>query len=201
MTTRLRTAALPAAAAFLVLLIGIGAWFFLGHGGGNQIGGIGGPFTLTDGDGRTVTDRDLRGHYLLVYFGYTYCPDVCPTTLTSLAGALDKLGPRADLLQPVFITVDPARDTPKVMKDYTAAFGPRFLGLTGTPEQIATAAREYRVYYAVHRDADAKANAYTVDHSSLVYLMDPDGRFVAPIRADAGADQMAGDIAKYLPGG
>jgi protein SCO1/2 len=201
MKLRWRAAALPIVAAVVVLLIGVGAWHFVAQDAAEQLGTIGGSFTLTDGDGRTITERDLRGHYLLVYFGYTYCPDVCPTTLNEIAAALDKLGPRADAVQPVFITVDPQRDTPAVMKTYAAAFGPRMLGLTGTPEQIAAVAREYRVYYAIHRDADAKSDAYTVDHSSIVYLMDRDGRFVAPIRADAAAEQMAADIGSHLPGG
>lgn len=200
MSRRWHGLALPVAAFLLVLAVGVGGWFYLSHDAAEQIGGIGGPFTLEDGAGHAVTDHDLRGHYLLVYFGYTFCPDVCPTTLTAIAGALDKLGRQADQVQPVFITVDPERDTPKVMHDYTAAFSPRILGLTGTPEQIAKAAGAYRVYYAKHRTGEA-AGDYTMDHSSIIYLMGPDGRFIVPIRADESAQQMATDIARHMGAG
>ena len=160
---------------------------------------IGGPFTLTDGAGKTVTDRSFRGKYMLVYFGYTFCPDVCPTTLTQVADALDKLGARADQVQPLFITVDPARDTPLVVGQYAAAFGPRLDGLTGTAEQIATVAKEYRVYYAPHRTGPNPGD-YTMDHSSILYLMDPQGRFDGIIRADESADAMAADLSKLVGG-
>ncbi len=188
---------LPALAFVVLLAIGAGAWLFLSRGDGAGIGGIGGPFTLQDGDGHPVTDRDFRGRFLLVYFGYTFCPDVCPTTLNEVANALDTLGPKADRVQPLFITVDPQRDTPAVVRDYAASFSPRIEGLTGTPEQIAAVAREYRVYYAPQRPAGA-GDGYTVDHSSILYLMDPDGRFVVPIRTDETGQAMAAEIAKYL---
>ncbi len=158
---------------------------------------IGGSFSLTDASGRAVTDRDFRGKYLLVYFGYTFCPDVCPTTLNQMAGALDTLGARADRIQPLFVTVDPGRDTPAVLLQYTAAFTPRLLGLTGTPEQIAAVAKAYRVYYAEHRTGTAPLD-YTMDHSSIIYLMAPDGQFVAPIRADAEASEMAAEIGRIV---
>jgi len=158
---------------------------------------IGGPFALVDGDGHTVTDGDFRGKYLLVYFGYTYCPDVCPTTLNAVAGALDRLGKKAERLQPLFITVDPRRDTPAVIKQYTAAFTPRLLGLTGTATQIAAVAKEYRVYYAEHRTGPGPDD-YSVDHSSILYLMGPDGRFVAPIRADETGAEIAADLNKLV---
>jgi protein SCO1/2 len=178
-----------------LLLLGTGTFLWLnGDAGGPTVGG---PFTLEDSSGRTVTDRDFRGKYLLVYFGYTYCPDVCPTTLNAVAGALDQLGKKADDLQPVFITVDPRRDTPAVMKQYTAAFSPRLLGLTGTAEQIAAAAKEYRVYYAEHRTGPGP-NDYSMDHSSILYLMGPDGRFIAPIRTDESAKDIASALAKFM---
>ena len=158
---------------------------------------IGGPFRLVDQNGRVVTERSYAGKYMLVYFGYTFCPDVCPTTLTQVAAALDTLGPKADRIQPVFITVDPRRDTPAAMRAYAAAFTPRLVGLTGTPEQIAAVAHEYRVYYAEHRTGPG-ADDYTMDHSSLLYLMGPDGQFVAPIRAEADGQTMAADIARLL---
>ncbi|HEY8289364.1 MAG TPA: SCO family protein, partial [Acetobacteraceae bacterium] len=131
--------------AFLV--IGTGGFLWLSAGGGDRIASLGGPFQLEDGNGKPVTDRDFRGSYMLVYFGYTFCPDVCPTTLNAVADAMDRLGPKAARVQPLFITVDPKRDTPAVVKQYAAAFGPKIDGLTGTPEQIAAVAKEYRVYY------------------------------------------------------
>ena len=183
----------------VVVLGGIGAvaWRQLSEHAGNALTAIGGPFSLTDGQGHTVTDRDLRGRYMLVYFGYTFCPDVCPTTLNAVADAMDKLGPKADRVQPVFITVDPKRDTPAVVKQYAAAFGSRIEGLTGTPEEIAKVAKEYRVYYAEHRTGPGP-NDYTMDHSSILYLMGPDGRFIAPVRADQSGDEMAAVLARLI---
>jgi len=177
------------------LLLGTGAYIWVSSGGTPSL--VGGPFTLEDGNGKQVTDRDFRGKYMLVYFGYTFCPDVCPTTLNGVAEALEQLGDKAERLQPIFITVDPKRDTPEVMKRYTAAFSPRLTGLTGTPEQIAKVAREYRVYYAEHRTGPAP-NDFTVDHSSILYLIGPDGKFIAPIRADEAAAQIAADLARLM---
>jgi protein SCO1/2 len=178
-----------------LLLLGTGAFLWLnGEAGGPSVGG---PFTLINGEGHTVTDRDFRGKYLLVYFGYTYCPDVCPTTLNAVAGALDKLGTTADRLQPLFITIDPRRDTAAVVKQYAAAFSPRLLGLTGTPAEIATVAKEYHVYYAEHRTGPGP-NDYSMDHSSILYLMGPDGKFIAPIRADGTSAEMAAALGKLM---
>ncbi len=191
-----RTWLLPTLAIIVVLVIGGGAWLYISQDVSAQIGGIGGPFTLIDGSGQTVTDRTFRGRFMLVYFGYTFCPDVCPTTLTTVAAALDRLGPQADQVQPLFITVDPARDTPKVMHEYTAAFSPRILGLTGSEQQIGAVARGYRVYFASH--AAAGTSDYTVDHSSILYLMGPDGRFVAPLRTDQSAGALAAEIRKDM---
>jgi len=188
---------IPIAAFVVVLLAGVGAWFAMSHSASEAFGGVGGPFTLEDGNGHAVTDRDFRGRYLLVYFGYTFCPDVCPTTLNAVAGAFDKLGPQADKLQGLFITVDPHRDTPAVVRDYAAGFSPHILGLTGTSEQIETVAREYRVYYAPQRTATS-GESYTVDHSSILYLMGPDGKFIVPIRTDQTGEAMAAEIAKHL---
>lgn len=139
-----------------VLLLALAGYLWLGVPGSDkqtasEQPAIGAPFTLVNAAGHTVTDRDFRGKYMLIYFGYTFCPDVCPTTLNALAGALEKLGPRADRVQPLFITVDPKRDTPSIIGQYTAAFGARIIGLTGTSEQIATVEKEYRVYAAEHR--------------------------------------------------
>jgi cytochrome oxidase Cu insertion factor (SCO1/SenC/PrrC family) len=121
-----------------------------GSSSGTQTGGalIGGPFSLTDQTGRPVTDADYRGRYMLIYFGFTFCPDVCPTELQVMATALDQLGRQADEVQPIFITIDPERDTPSQLAGYVSQFHPRMAGLTGTPEQIASVARAYRVYYA-----------------------------------------------------
>jgi protein SCO1/2 len=179
-----------------VLLLGAGGYLWLGGGGAGNGGlSIGGPFTLQDGNGRTVTDRDLHGKYLLVYFGYTFCPDVCPTTLTAVADAMDKLGAKADQVQPVFITVDPKRDTPAVIRQYAASFSPRLIGLTGTPDQIAAVARDYRVYHAEHRTGPGP-NDYSIDHSSVLYLMGPDGRFIAPVNAEQSGEEIAAAIRK-----
>jgi protein SCO1/2 len=180
-----------------VLLLGAGGFFWLSGNGENSPITIGGPFTLEDGSGKPVTDRDFRGKYMLVYFGYTFCPDVCPTTLNAVADAMDKLGPAAAHIQPVFITVDPKRDTPAVVKQYAAAFGPNIEGLTGTPEQIAKAAKEYRVYYAEHRTGPGPDD-YSMDHSSVLYLMSPDGGFVAPVRADQSGDEIAANLKKLM---
>lgn len=180
-----------------VLLIGAGGFLWLGSSGGNNPMGIGGPFTLEDGNGKPVTDSDFRGKFMLVYFGYTFCPDVCPTTLNAVADAMDKLGSSASRIQPLFITVDPKRDTPAVVKQYAAAFGPKVEGLTGTPDEIANVAKAYRVYFAEHRTGSGP-NDYTMDHSSVLYLMDTKGRFLAPIRADQSGDEIAANLKRLM---
>jgi protein SCO1/2 len=180
-----------------VLLVGAGGILWLSGNGGNNPISIGGPFTLEDGNGKPVTDRDFRGKYMLVYFGYTFCPDVCPTTLNAVADAMDKLGPAATRIQPLFVTVDPKRDTPEVVKQYAAAFGPSIIGLTGSAEQIAQVAKEYRVYYAEHRTGPGP-NDYSMDHSSVLYLMSPDGAFIAPVRADQSGDEIAANLKKLM---
>jgi protein SCO1 len=177
------------------LILGTGAFVWLSGGGPASL--VGGPFTLEDGNGKQVTDRDFHGKHMLVYFGYTFCPDVCPTTLNEVADALDHLGAKANSLEPIFITVDPKRDTPAVVKQYTAAFSPKLIGLTGTPEQIANVAKAYRVYYAEHRTGPGP-NDYSMDHSSILYLMGPDGKFIAPVRADESGKDMAEDITKLM---
>lgn len=156
---------------------------------------IGGPFRLAASDGRTITDRSFPGRSMLIYFGYSHCRDVCPTTLATLAAALDRLGPLAARVQPLFVTVDPLRDTPAVLDRYLAAFSPRLLGLTGTPQQIRAMQRAYDVRSVSHPLA---AGGYDIEHSSVLYLMGPHGRFLAPIRADEGAADMASDIAAHL---
>jgi protein SCO1/2 len=180
-----------------ILLLGAGGFLWLGNSAGNNALGIGGPFTLQDGNGKSVTDKDFRGKYMLVYFGYTFCPDVCPTTLNAVADAMDKLGPAASRVRPLFITVDPKRDTAAVVKQYAAAFGPSIEGLTGTPDEIASVAKEYRVYYAEHHTGPG-ANDYSMDHSSVLYFMSPDGGFIAPIRADQSGDEIAANLRKLM---
>ena len=151
---------------------------------------IGGPFTLVTPDGTTVTDQTYRGKWLLVYFGFTYCPSSCPTTLLEVATALEKLGADAAELQPLFITVDPQRDTREVLEGYTWSFDSRIVGLTGTPQQIAAIAQEYGVYYATHRTGPG-AEDYVIDHSTYLYLMDPYGQFVRAFDADESGDRIA----------
>ena len=140
---------------------------------------IGGPFNLIDDKGTPVTEAALRGRPSVIYFGYTFCPEVCPTTLADLARWMKALGPDADKLNYVFVTVDPERDTPKLMHEYVNAFDPRIRGFTGTPEQIAKVARKYRVYYQREPTSDG---GYVMDHSSILYLMSPDEKFVTLIQ-------------------
>lgn len=157
---------------------------------------VGGPFRLTDHTGKAVTDADYRGKYLLIYFGYTFCPDVCPTELSTMAAALDALGPEAERVQPLFVTVDPERDTVAHLAEYVPLFHPRLIGLTGTPEQVRDVARAYRVYAA--KSPGSAGENYLMDHSSFVYLMGPDGKFVAVFPGAAGSEKMAGDIKKRI---
>ena len=139
---------------------------------------IGGPFTLVDDTGAQVSEADLKGKSTVMYFGYTFCPEVCPTTLTDLAQWMQMIGQDADRLNYVFVTVDPERDTPKVMHDYVSAFDPRIRGLTGTSEQIAKVTKEYGVYYKRIPTSDG---GYVMDHSAVLYMMDPKGKFVGVI--------------------
>jgi protein SCO1/2 len=160
-----------------------------------QLPQIGGHFALSTPDGRRVTDTTFRGKWLLVYFGYTSCPDVCPTTLSAMALALDKLGPLADKVQPVFITVDPERDTSKIVGEYVKDFDPRFVGLVGSPQEIGTAAEQFHVYYRVRQLGN---NEYVVDHSSFIYLIDPNGAFVRLLTGDLPGHQLADELRKLM---
>ena len=164
--------------------------------------GIGGPFRLMSdglrGDGREVTDADFRGRWMLVYFGYTHCPDACPTALADMANAVDALG--ADAARKVallFITVDPERDTPAVMQDYVRAFDAPITALSGTAEQIAAAARAYRVYYQKHPRDDG---GYDMDHSSIIYLMDPRGVFTANFTHETPPEAITAKLRSVLTG-
>jgi protein SCO1/2 len=158
--------------------------------------GIGGPFTLVDGNGRRVTEADLRGKLALIFFGFTHCPDVCPTELQAVGQAMDLLGPQAEGVRPVFITVDPERDTPERMKDYVALFHPSITGLTGTPEQVAAAARAWRVYY--NKVTPPGASEYLMDHSSFTYLMGRDGSLRSLFRPGVTPEEMATTIRANL---
>jgi protein SCO1 len=158
---------------------------------------IGGPFSLVGADGKPVTDRDFRGRYMLIFFGFTHCPDICPAELQVVAQALEQLGDKAKKVVPIFITLDPERDTPEAMANYVKSFGPNFVGLTGSPEAIAAAAKAYRVAYSKVENKES-AGDYSVDHSALVYLMDPEGRYVTHFSYGLSADQMAEKLGKSL---
>ena len=139
-------------------------------------GTVGGPFTLTDHTGRQRSDAEFRGRLMIVYFGYTFCPDVCPADLMAITRALDQLGPAARGIQPVFITIDPARDTTKVLGDYVAAFHKSFIGLTGSPEEIRKVANAYKAFYA--KVPSERPGEYAIDHTGVIYLMGRDGEYL-----------------------
>ncbi|MGE0423225.1 MAG: SCO family protein [Reyranellaceae bacterium] len=171
----------------LAIVAGI-AWVVADIGSGAPA--IGGPFTLTDQNGKRVTDQDFRGKPTIIYFGYAYCPDVCPTSLLLMQTAVDQLGPQAAAkVNQVFITIDPERDTSAALKDYVAQFGSTMVGLTGTPEQIAAAAKAFRVYYQKVPGKDGAP--YLMDHSSIFYLMDRDFRFVKHFTHQSKAEDIA----------
>ena len=160
-----------------------------------QIAAIGGPFKLIDQNGQTVTDQDLKGHPFLVFFGFTHCPDVCPTTLFEVSEILRSLGPDADRARALFITVDPERDTPAVMKDYLSSFDPHLSGLTGNPAEVAAVAKAYRVYF---KKVPLDQGGYTMDHTAIVYLMDKEGRFVSPFNLKRTREAAVADLRRYL---
>jgi len=159
-------------------------------------GPIGGPFALTDQDGRPRSDADFRGKLLLVYFGYTYCSDVCPTDLQAIASAIDKLGPASDGVQPLFITVDPEHDTPETIKLYVALFHPRLIGLTGSASEIKKVARAYKVYYA--KTEPAKKSDRLIDHSGFIFLVGRDGNYLGFFPPGTPADRLIDGIRPHL---
>jgi protein SCO1/2 len=161
----------------------------------NTSAAIGGPFQLTDQNGKTISDRDLKGHPSLVFFGFTHCPEVCPTTLFDISEILNKLGPDAAKVNAVFITVDPERDTPATLKDYLASFNPRLVGVGGDPDALAAVAKAYRVYY---KKIPLKDGDYTMDHTAIVYLMDKNGQFVAPFSLKRRPEEAASDLRRYF---
>ena len=190
-------------AGFLIGAVGGAAVLVLNQGGQGpavQTSGkalIGGPFTLVDQTGKTVTDQDFRGRYMLVFFGFTHCPDICPAELQVMSAALDALGPKADSVVPIFITLDPERDTQAAMAAYVKNFGPRFVGLTGSSEQIAAAAKAYRVAYSKFQQ-DKTSSDYIIDHSALVYLMGKDGEYITHFGFGTSASQMTDTLRRYL---
>ena len=158
---------------------------------------VGGPFTLTDNTGKHVTDQDYRGRYMLVFFGFTSCPDICPAGLQLMSGALEKLGPKAQRITPIFISVDPQRDTPEKLAAYVKNFDPRLVGLTGTPDEIAAVAKAYKVYYAKVPSKE-RPDDYTMDHTSIIYVMDPKGEFITHFTPSTSVDEMATKLDKIL---
>jgi cytochrome oxidase Cu insertion factor (SCO1/SenC/PrrC family) len=181
---------------WIAVLVGAAGWISWDAWQGNQPA-IGGPFKLVDQDGRTVTDADLQGKPSLIYFGYTFCPDVCPTSLLLMETAVEQLGPDATKkVNLVFITIDPQRDTKELIKGYVSNFGSTFEGLTGTPQEIAAAAKAYRVYYQKVPGKDG--SPYLMDHSSIVYVLDRRGRFVTHFTHEAKAEQIATALKKLL---
>jgi protein SCO1/2 len=160
---------------------------------------IGGPFTLVDQNGKTVTDRDFRGKYMLIFFGFTHCPDICPAELQVMSAALDALGSKADEVVPVFVTLDPERDTPEAVGTYVKIFGKNFVGLTGSPTAIANAAKAYRVTYSKfeYKGKDG-SYGYSIDHSALVYLMDKDGQYLTHFTYGTPPSKMTETMRSYL---
>ena len=160
---------------------------------------FGGPFSLTDHNGRAVTDETFRGRFTLLYFGYTFCPDLCPTNLLTMAEALESLGADGERVQPLFVTVDPERDDLPALSDYMAHFGPRFLALRGTPAQTRAVLKAWRIHRRkVPSEAGADADDYLVDHATLTFLMGPDGKFRTLFPHDTPAAKMAATLRRYL---
>ncbi|MBN8543882.1 MAG: SCO family protein [Alphaproteobacteria bacterium] len=158
---------------------------------------IGGAFTLVDGTGNTVTEKSFAGKYMLVFFGFTHCPDICPTSLLVTKNALEKIGSKAEKLTPIFITIDPERDTVDVVGRYVQNFGTQFVGLSGTPEQIKQAADAYKVYYQKVEDKDSGIG-YVMDHSGFIYLMDPEGNYVTHFPHTISEQALAEALGNYL---
>jgi protein SCO1/2 len=168
---------------------------FASCGAGAVAGDLGGPFTLVNGEGQTVTSEEVITEPTLIYFGYTYCPDVCPLDVDRNASAIEILEERGKIVTPVFITIDPERDTPEVVRDYAEVMHPRMIGLTGSREQVAVASKAYRTYYQAHPPVDGE---YIVDHSTFSYLVTPEHGFLAFFRRDLTPEQMADKIGCFV---
>jgi len=158
---------------------------------------VGGPFTLTDDTGKHVTDKDYRGRYMLVFFGYTSCPDICPAGLQLISAALENIGAKADRVTPIFVSVDPQRDTPEKLAQYVKSFNPRLVGLTGTPEEITAVAKAYKVYFKKVPNETAPDD-YGIDHTAIIYLMDPKGEFITHFTAATTVEQMTAKLNEVL---
>ncbi|TCU66696.1 protein SCO1/2 [Bradyrhizobium sp. R2.2-H] len=182
-------------AASLIVGLLIMFWAMGGVSKVAQPAAIGGPFQLTDQNGKAVTDKSLKGKPTLIFFGYTHCPDVCPTSLFEMSEVLRVMGKDADKVNAVFISVDPERDTPATMKDYLSSFDPHLEGLSGDPAETAKVISAYRVYA---KKVPTKDGDYTMDHTALIYLMDRDGRFVSPFNLKRTPEEAAADLRKYL---
>ena len=180
--------------AGLVLFFGV-ILLITGRTSTPAVAAVGGPFHLVDQNGKAVSDTDMKGHPFLVFFGFTHCPDVCPTTLFEISEVLRKLGPDADRAGALFITVDPERDTPASMKDYLSNFDPHLRGLTGDEAAVNAAIKAYRVYA---KKVPVDGGDYTMDHTAIVYLMDKDGHFVAPFSLKRTPEAAADDLRRYL---
>ncbi|GLR99835.1 MULTISPECIES: SCO family protein [Bradyrhizobium] len=182
-------------AASLIVGLLIMFWAMGGLSKVAQPAAIGGPFQLTDQNGKAVTDKSLKGKPTLIFFGYTHCPDVCPTSLFEISEVLRVMGKDADKINAVFISVDPERDTPATMKDYLSSFDPHLEGLSGDPAETAKVISSYRVYA---KKVPTKDGDYTMDHTALIYLMDRDGRFVSPFNLKRTPEEAAAELKKYL---
>jgi cytochrome oxidase Cu insertion factor (SCO1/SenC/PrrC family) len=197
---RSRAFAIAAAAVLALMVIGAATWFVLTPATRSMAGGealVGGPFTLTDQHGAVVTEQDFAGRYMLIYFGYTYCPDFCPMSLSNMTQALDLLPPeQADQVAPILITVDPERDTVEQLAEYAPLFHPRLVALTGTAEQTRQAAKAYRVYFSKAGNGDGRD--YLMDHSTFIYLMGPDGKYLRHFSHSATPEEIAAGIAVAL---
>lgn len=199
MSARRSRFALMAAVFALGLVVCLGLVVLLTRGLGGPEGtagaAVGGSYRLTDQNGAPFSDDQLRGRPYLMFFGFTHCPDVCPTSLWEASEVLRALGPDADRTAVIFVSVDPERDTPALLKTYLASFDPHIRGLTGTPEEIAAVAKKFRVYY---KKISLEDGDYTMDHTAIVYLMDKQGRFVAPFNIKRPPEQAAADLRKYF---
>ena len=182
-------------AGSLAIGLALMMWLLGGPRGALAPAAIGGPFQLVDQSGATVTADQLQGKPTLLFFGYTHCPDICPTTLFDMSEVLKAMGKDADRVNAYFVSVDPERDSPAVMKDYLSSFDPHLKALTGDPDAVAKMLTEYRVYA---KKIPGKDGDYTMDHSAMVYLMDRNGRFIAPFRLDRKPEQAAADLEHYI---
>ncbi|MBR0777188.1 SCO family protein [Bradyrhizobium diazoefficiens] len=182
-------------AASLIVGLLVMFWMMGGVSKVAQPAAIGGPFQLTDQHGKTVTDKSLKGKPTLIFFGYTHCPDVCPTSLFEMSEVLRAMGKDADKVNAVFISVDPERDTQAAMKDYLSSFDPHLEGLSGDPAEIARVITSYRVYA---KKVPAKDGDYTMDHTALIYLMDRNGQFVSPFNLKRTPEEAAAELKRYL---